>query len=96
MRISTHPRILTHPLSIDEAAGYVDSWLKQPCVRVLQTSSAYWEIYRNLLRKTRSTGNLVPDAALAALAIEHGCTLYSTDTDFARFPDLRWINPLTP
>ena len=94
LRISTHPRILADPLSIKEAAAHVDNWLKQPCVCVLQSSSAYWEIYQTLILKTHCAGNLVPDAALAALAIEHGCTLYSTDTDFARFQELKWVNPL--
>jgi predicted nucleic acid-binding protein len=63
-------------------------------VGIVEPGERHWEILRALLRDGQSTGPLVMDAALAALALEHGATLYSTDRDFARFPGLAWIDPL--
>jgi hypothetical protein len=94
LRISTNPRVFEHPLSMSEAGGIVSSWLAQPAVGVLDPGERYWDILRDLARQAQVTGPLVMDAALAALAIEHGATLYTTDRDFARFPGLAWVNPL--
>jgi len=94
LRIATNARIMQRPLTREEACSRVNRWLDQPCVRVLQATAGHWNILRGLLREAEATANLVPDAHLAALALSHGCALYSNDRDFARFPSLNWINPL--
>ena len=70
------------------------SWFTQPTVGMLEPGERHWEILQDVCREGRTAGPLVMDAAMAALAIEHGATLYSTDRDFARFSSLRWTNPL--
>ncbi len=94
LRISTSPRIFEQPLSMDEAAAIVTSWLTQPGVDTLEPGERYWGILADLLRDAQVSGALVSDAALAALAIEHGFTLYTTDRDFSRFHGLSTVNPL--
>jgi toxin-antitoxin system PIN domain toxin len=94
LRIATNPRVFEQPLSAGEAEVIVSSWLAQPGVGIAEPGERHWEILSGLLRDGQSTGPLVTDAALAALALEHGATLYSTDRDFARFPGLAWIDPL--
>ena len=74
----------------------MQSWLDQPCVRIVQPTEKHWQFFREMLMAGKATANLVTDAHLAALALEHGCELCSTDTDFARFPRLKWRNPLEP
>ncbi|MFW6197578.1 MAG: TA system VapC family ribonuclease toxin, partial [Myxococcota bacterium] len=76
------------------ALSVVDGWLERPNVVSLREGDDHWEILRSLLAETGTGGNLTTDAHLAALAIEHGCELCSTDSDFARFPRVRWRNPL--
>jgi len=94
VRVGTNPRVYRRPLTIDEAMERITSWLEQPCVRIIHATGRHLEIFGNLLATGQATANLVPDAHLAALAIEHGCVLCSTDGDFARFPGLTWRNPL--
>jgi uncharacterized protein len=94
LRIATNRRIFQHPLSLDEAIGRVQSWLEQPCVRVVHPTENHWQFFRDMLVSGKAIANLVADAHLAALALEHGCELNSTDGDFARFPKLAWRNPL--
>lgn len=94
VRISTHPRILPSPLSFEQAAGVVDDWLEQPVTRQLQPSERHWRLLKELLAPFGTAGNVTSDAHIAALAIEHGATLCSTDRDFGRFPHLKWQNPL--
>lgn len=94
IRIATNPRVFECPLSLKEATSRVDSWLKQPCSRIVIPTKRHWEVFRYTLEDVNATANLVTDAHLAALAIEHGCILYSTDSDFSRFPKLKWRNPL--
>lgn len=94
IRIGTNPRVYEQPLALDEAIERVQSWLDQPCVRVIQPTERHWVVYQETLNAGQATANLVTDAHLAALAIEHGCVLYSTDADFARFPKLKWKNPI--
>jgi uncharacterized protein len=94
LRITTNPRISPVCLRIEESYTYVESWLSQPCTLLLQPTSSHREIFKKLLTQTQATGNLISDASLAALAIEHGCILCSADGDFARFPGLKWRNPL--
>jgi toxin-antitoxin system PIN domain toxin len=94
LRISTSPRVFEHPLSVAEAERAVSSWLAQPAAGILDPGERHWEILRDLTRGGQAAGPLVMDAALAAIAIEHGATLCTTDRDFARFPRLAWMNPL--
>jgi hypothetical protein len=93
-RISTNPRVFERPLSALEAAAAVSSWLDQPVAGILEPGERHLEIFSRLLVEGQAAGPLVMDAALAAMAIEHGATLYTTDRDFARFPGLDWVNPL--
>jgi uncharacterized protein len=95
IRISTNPRVFEHPLALDQATARVQEWLDQPCTRVIHATERHWTVLRQLLARGQAGANLVPDAHLAALAIEHGCELISTDADFSRFPKLAWRNPLT-
>lgn len=94
LRIATNQRIQESPLTMKEATQRVESWLDQPCVRLVVPTEAHWEIFQTQIQEAAATGNLVSDAHLAALAIEHASVLYSTDRDFARFPNLKWINPI--
>jgi uncharacterized protein len=96
MRITTHHRIATHPLTPAEAARKVSAWLSSPNVRQINPGAGHWAEYEKLIIATNAAGNLLMDAHLAALAIEHDCELASCDTDFAKFPGLCWINPLAP
>lgn len=95
IRIGTSHRVFSRPLSVHDAADRVSQWLECPCVRVIHPTSEHWKIFNRLLVDSKAGGNLVTDAHLAALAIEHGCELCSTDSDFARFSELRWRNPLS-
>lgn len=94
LRISTHPRAFERPL--EPATGWqrVTDWLAAPVAWVPEPGPEHRRILGGLLTTPGVRGNLIPDAALAALAIEHGVTLCSTDTDFARFRGLRWEDPL--
>ncbi|MEO8623340.1 MAG: TA system VapC family ribonuclease toxin, partial [bacterium] len=94
LRISTHARILPRPLSPEQAVAVVDSWLARPQVLVLHATDSHWSILRDLLVESGTAGNRTTDAHLASLAIEHDAELLSTDTDFARFRQLRWTNPI--
>ena len=94
LRVATRARILPHPLTPKQAVAVVDSWLARPQVVLLHPTEDHWGILRGLLADTGTAGNLTTDAHLAALAIEHEAELYSTDTDFARFSQLRWTNPI--
>jgi hypothetical protein len=95
LRICTNPRVFEHPLTWAEAEAAVSSWLAQPVAGVLEPGDRHWEILHDLTRDGQTTGPLVMDAALSAMAIEHGATLCTTDRDFARFAGLRWVNPLS-
>ncbi len=94
LRISTTPRIFQYPFSLAEAVAIVSGWLEPPPVTILQPGERHWEIVRELLTKGQAHGPLVTDAHLAALAIEHGATLATSDRDFTRFPGLPILNPL--
>lgn len=94
LRISTNPRAFPHPLSIKEAATIVDEWLERPQTVILSPGERHWEIFQDLLEAGQATGPLVMDAHLAALAIEHGAILATSDRDFSRFAGLQLINPL--
>jgi uncharacterized protein len=94
LRLSTNPRIMPRPLSIAGAWQEVTAWLACEPVWIPQPSERHADVLAGLLALPGVHGNLVTDAHLAALAIEHGLTLCSTDGDFARFPGLSWRNPL--
>jgi uncharacterized protein len=94
IRIGTNPRVFEHPLSINQSISRVQSWLDQPCTRLIQPTSKHWIVFQKMLSEGQAAANLVTDAHLAALASEHGCVLMSTDTDFSRFPGIKWRNPL--
>ena len=94
LRIGTDSRAYPHPLSMDEASGFVKGWLARSNVDILHPTERHWEILEGLLTAAQVKGPLVTDTHFAALAIEHGATLYTTDRDFARFPGLKWINPI--
>lgn len=93
-RISTHPRAAARPLTPAEAARYLESWLARPTVWVPPATERTTSILCRLLEEAGASGNLVADAQLASLALEHGLTVYSADSDFARFTQVRWVNPL--
>ncbi len=94
VRITTRPGILRNPLPPEKALAYVDSWLQQPFAETVAPGENHWPIFRNLTMAAGTAGNLTSDAHLAALAIEHGCPVYSTDNDFRRFPGIEHINPI--
>ena len=93
-RLSTRRVTMSQPFSIEDAIGLVEEWLAAPCATVLAPTDRHAAVLRDLLTPIGIGGNLVNDAHLAALAIEHGATLYSGDSDFSRFPGLNWVNPL--
>lgn len=93
-RISTNPRIYEQPLALDEALDLIDGWLAQPVATLVEPTGRHAAILRELLEPLGSAGNLVSDAHLAALAIEHGAELCSRDNDFGRFSGVRWVDPL--
>ena len=95
VRIATHPRASERPLEAEVAWDIVDTWLSVPVVWIPLPTDRHREVLDGLIRRYRVTGNLVPDAHLAALAVEHGLEVCSADTDFARFSEIRWRNPLT-
>lgn len=94
LRLATHPRLSDRPLASVEAWQEVSTWLESPAAWIPEPGPGYAAILGDLLVQHEVAGNLVPDAQLAALALEHGLTVYSADTDFARFTEVNWINPL--
>jgi toxin-antitoxin system PIN domain toxin len=94
IRIGTNARLHQRPLTLKEAIERVQSWFNQSCVRVIQPTDQHWTIFQQMLRSGNAVANLVSDAHLAALAIEHNGVLHSTDADFARFKGLKWKNPI--
>ena len=95
LRIATNPRVFEHPLTVAEALDAVTSWLAQPAAAVIEPGERHWDLLRDVASRGQATGPMVMDAVLAAVAIEHGATLYTTDRDFGRFPGLVCKNPLT-
>ena len=96
LRISTNPRLQQHVFTLPEAISIVEEWLTQPNFSLLSPGDRHWRILADLLPEAQARGPLVMDADLAALAIEHGATLYSNDRDFSRFAGLKHVNPLVP
>lgn len=94
LRLSTRASILENPLKPRQALDVMDGWFQRPNVIVVHPTHRHAAVLRGLLEHVGTAGNLVSDAHLAALAIEHGATLESADHDFGRFPGLRWEDPL--
>ena len=94
VRLTTKPQVMSAPLSSDEALDIVDGWLGRPNTVVVHPTDRHASILRELLAPLGTAGNLVTDAHLAALAIEHGAELNSCDADFSRFSGLQWRDPL--
>lgn len=95
LRLTTSPRIMRTPLDVAEALDYIERWLAHPLTTVIDPTPRHASMLRDLLGPVGAAGNLVSDAHLAALAIEHGAELCSADRDFGRFPGLRWVDPLS-
>ena len=94
IRISTHAKILDNPLDVGGACRRVRSWLARPQTALIHPGTRHADILFGLIEAVGTAGNLTTDAHLAALAIEHQAEMHSTDADMARFPGLRWTNPL--
>jgi toxin-antitoxin system PIN domain toxin len=94
LRIITNPRLPGQRVILERAIEVVDLWTEQPNVRMLTPGERHWPILRQMMKEGQARGPLLTDAQLAALTIEHGGVLHTTDRDFARFPGLRWTNPL--
>lgn len=94
VRITTHPRATSRPLGPAAAWRFVEDWLAVDVVWIPVATERHADVLRGLIDRYRIAGNLVPDAHLAAIAIEHGLEICSADTDFGRFTEVRWHNPL--
>jgi toxin-antitoxin system PIN domain toxin len=94
VRLTTNPRSIASPWNVEQALDVVDAWLAQPVATIVQPTHRHAAVLRDLLTPLGAGGNLTSDAHLAALAVEHGATLYSSDNDFSRFAGLRWVDPL--
>jgi toxin-antitoxin system PIN domain toxin len=93
VRVVTHPRVFARPTPTEQALAFVDELRSQPNAVVIQPGRRHWEIFTSLCRTSGARGNLVPDAYLAALAIESGSEWVTTDRDYSRFPGLTWRHP---
>ena len=94
LRVITNRRLPGMRVSLEQAVQVVDEWLQQPNVQVLVPADQHWSVLRQMILEGRASGPLVSDAEIAAITIEQGAVLHTTDRDFARFPGLRWVNPL--
>jgi toxin-antitoxin system PIN domain toxin len=94
VRVATNPRAYPDPTPLDRALAFAAEIRNQPHSEVVSPGPRFWPIFTDLCRSTKAHGKLIPDAYLAALAIEHGCEFFSEDRDFGRFPGLRWRRPL--
>jgi toxin-antitoxin system PIN domain toxin len=93
LRILTHPRVYLPPTPVADALRFVQALRDTPTAVTLAPGARHWSIFTDLVAQSNATGNLISDAWLAALALEHGCTMLSDDADFARFRGLRWQRP---
>jgi len=94
LRLSTNARVWRSPLSPEQAWGQVEEWLSTGVAWIPAPTDRHAEVLRSLVLGYHVRADLISDAELAALAIEHGLTVYSADTDFARFREIEWVNPL--
>jgi uncharacterized protein len=93
VRVCTHPRIFAVPSDSDEVFEYTNTLIGQPNATLVQPGERHWSLFQQVCRDSRATGNLVPDAWNAALAIEAGCEWITTDRDYTRFSGLQWRSP---
>jgi toxin-antitoxin system PIN domain toxin len=96
LRFVTNDRIASRPLTFLHACAVVDTWLAVPHVQLLYPGERHWLLLQQLAEEVPFRGAHVTDAAIAAIAIEYGATVHTNDRDFARFPGLRWFNPIRP
>ena len=96
LRIVTNPRVFSPPSSFDSAFAFVSELTVRPTARIVGPGPEHLPIFERLCREAGATGKLIADAQHAAVAVEHGCTMVTTDADFDRFPGLRWQHPLRP
>jgi uncharacterized protein len=94
VRITTDSRVPGYRRLTDEVLAVVNQWLERPVVRILAPGDQYWRLFQQMVIQGQASGPLVSDAEIAALTLEHAGVLYTADRDFARFPGLRWKNPL--
>jgi toxin-antitoxin system PIN domain toxin len=94
LRVATHPRVFNPPSTIEQALAFVHNVRNQPNCVIIRPGPRHWAIFEELCRAANVKGNLVPDAFLAALAIESGSEWITTDRDYSRFPGLSWRHPL--
>lgn len=93
LRVVTHPRIFNEPTPLDTALDFVHAIRSSPTAVMIEPGERHWQIFTDLCRQLGARGNTIPDAYLAALAIEQGATWVSADRGFAGYPGLRWIDP---
>jgi uncharacterized protein len=94
LRVATNPSLPGETITMEQGIAIVERWLARPQVRPLTATERHWDVYRTMLYDGQVRGPLTSDAELAALTMEYGGVLHTTDRDFARFPGLRWVNPL--
>jgi toxin-antitoxin system PIN domain toxin len=94
IRIVTNPRIYSDPSSITDALGFVGGMMERPNCVPVSAGTRHWPIFQRVIVEANARGNLVPDAHLAAIAIEHGATIATRDRGFSRFPGLSWLDPV--
>jgi len=94
LRITTNSKLPGQRVTLERAIEVVDMWLEQPSVRLLTPGERHWVLLCQMTTEGQARGPLLTDAQLAAITIEYGGVLHTTDRDFARFPGLRWVNPL--
>ena len=96
VRVATNPRIFRPPSTLDQSLAFVASLVERPNARIVGPGPDHLDIFERLGRESGAIGKLVADAQHAAVAIEHDCTMVTTDSDFSRFPGLQWQHPLRP
>jgi toxin-antitoxin system PIN domain toxin len=94
LRIATHPAIFKPPSPREAVEAFIDTCLAAPAAKAVRAETHHWTLFRSLCTKAACRGNLIQDAFLAAIALEHDCTFVTTDGHYARFPELRWRHPL--
>ena len=94
LRVITNRRLPGSRLTVEQAIEIVEAWLEQPNIRIIVAGDDHWSVLKRMIMEGRASGPLVSDAELVALTVEYGGVLYTSDRDFARFPGLRWKNPL--
>ncbi len=96
VRIATNPRVFKRPSTLDELFEFIDQLVQRPTARLVAPGPEHIALFERLCRESDAAGKLVADAQHAAVAIENGCTMVTTDSDYDRFPGLRWQHPLRP